>query len=216
MLSTRHPPLLNWRLMLGGWCCDPLYQPQHHNSTTTLRARGGQRAQVSGLGINFPSLDFMLHVCCRIDLRKYAEHHIDNMIWTVYVWKVHTKYCNVLNWTYSGCHFLNLLSLQLALHSHCTACSIVFWEILRDNNPSNGSFWSMINGPERQLYACLMTHYNPFGRNFCCCLVFELCFSLGSPPVQQADAISWSWMKMQNWESRMQTGPSAGLSDELC
>lgn len=77
MLSTRHPPLLNWRLMLGGDVVT-LYTSPNITTAQQHRARGRQKAQDSGLGLNFPLIDFPLHVYCRIKLRKYGEHYMDS------------------------------------------------------------------------------------------------------------------------------------------
>ena len=149
----------------------------------------------------------MLHVYCRMKLRKYAEHQIDSIIWTaqVQIRKVHTKYCNVINWT-SGCHFLNLLSMQLcivtALHAAYVERS---WEITVLVMGHSGQ-WSMV-----------------LKGNYMLANEFLLLFSfwimlLGCPPLFNRPVPFPDPLKMQSLGCRQQTGPSAGLSasDELC
>ena len=129
MLSTRHPPLLHWRLMLGAGVVTLYTSP---NITTAqqpgTRARGlGRGEEREGTGHqDFPLHDFMFHVFCILQ-----DCMIEKGLFPFWI-SILKQTCLVdtMSWhELSGCHFLNLTvnvcPLNVALQSHGTACCCI-------------------------------------------------------------------------------------------
>ena len=143
MLSTRHPPLLRWRLMLGAAVVTLYTSP---NITTAqqpgLRTRGPGREEERGPRTELTRFPTAWLQVLRV-LQTSGPHQ--HRKWTVPSFEY-------ISWWHelSGCHFLSLLSVSmyLCIVQHCrvihAGAFCLWWKILNDNVMGHSGQWSMV------------------------------------------------------------------------
>ena len=113
---------------VGRCCCDPLYQPQHHNRTTTgaqSSGPGAGRGERPGQSSqDFPLHDFRFHVYCRLQDHTNTEN---GQFLRLNIYHDDMNFLVAISLVYCLCQCQCISQVQHCRVIHGTACCCILF-----------------------------------------------------------------------------------------